>query len=187
MPIKTLLLSLAFAAGLSSLQLHAQGQLLQIESETFDGKDFTLPADLAGSKLNVLFLAMGKDQKNGQLQQDQLLAWQEAIDGSGGVPDGVVCYHFPIVENPPRLVRGIIRKAMRKSYEDKVPLNQAGVFYIDDMQAFASAGGLNPDAEPTIVIVTPKGQVLHQIKGAVSDDKLTELRQTIDTLLKQNS
>lgn len=169
---------------LFSLPAFADGQLMKVEAETFDGEEINFPQDLSASKINLLFLAMGKDQDNGQLQQKQLLEWQQQLDQAQAIPDGVICYHFPVMESPPFFVKGIIRKAMRESYEDKVPLNQAGVFYIDDLPAFANSAGLNLDGQPIIALATPDGKVVGSVSGAYTEQGLAQLQQLLQQHLQ---
>lgn len=147
-----------------------------VETKTFDKKKFAFPDDFAAPKLNIVFLGMSADQDNGQYQQEALLAWHAALEEQGAFDADTLAYHFPVMESPPFFVKGIIRKAMAESYEGKVPLNQAGVLYVKDLEAFAAAAGLALDEQATIVLVTSDGQLHEVFKGEVSAEGVAAIR-----------
>ena len=157
------------------------GTFLTVKAKTFSKDKFTFPASLKGERLNVLFLAMSGDRDNGQYQQEALLDWQIALESRGAFADGVVAYHFPVLENPPFFVKGIIASAMRDSYEGKIPLEQAGVLYVDDLEDFAAAVALELDDRPTVVIAAPDGRPLHSVKGEVSPEAVDSLMAAIQS------
>lgn len=160
--------SLALAQDTSAFQ--------QVDTKTFDKKKFAFPADFAAPKLNIVFLGMSADQDNGQYQQEALLEWHAALEEQGAFDADTLAYHFPVMESPPFFVKGIIRKAMAESYEGKVPLNQAGVLYVKDLEAFAAAAGLKLDEQATIVLVTSDGKLHEVFKGEVSPEGVAALR-----------
>ncbi|MBT8444634.1 MAG: hypothetical protein KJO13_07800, partial [Gammaproteobacteria bacterium] len=141
------------------------GEFETIKAKTFDKKKFVFPTDVRGSRLNVLFLAISADQDNGIYQQDLLLEWQAQLDQRDVFSEEVVAYHFPVLAGPPFFVKGIISRALKKSYDGKVPLDQAGVLFIDDLESFAAAADLSLDGEPTIVIADADGKPLQAFKG----------------------
>ena len=114
-----------------------------------------------------------------RLQQEQLLDWQAALEAEQVFSDCVVPYHFPAMNSPPFFVKGIIARAMSESYEGKVPMAQAGVMYLDDLDEFAGAIGLQVDDQPTLVIADGQGKPLQVIKGTLSDSGLADAVLTI--------
>jgi hypothetical protein len=155
--------------------------LQEVKTKTFDGEKIIFPKDLKGQPLRVFFLAISNSKEGGERQQQELLAWQASIDESGGFPEGVLGYHFPVLQDSFFLPSGIIRNAMADSYKDKVPLSQAGVLFVKDLDTFLSSAGIELDDQATIVIVDPDARVLTQIKGTVSEEKLTALKQALVT------
>jgi hypothetical protein len=151
------------------------GQLETVKAKTFGKEKITFPEDLTGGDIYLLFLAMGADRGNGEAQMNQLLDWQKAIDEKGGLPAGVVAYHFPVMESPPFFVKGLIRGAMADSYEGVVPSDKSGVLFVDELPTFASKAGLTLDTEPTIIVVDGSGKVLSELKGGVSEEALIKL------------
>jgi len=125
-----------------------------VKAKYFSKDKFVFPRDVKGGKLTILFLAISDSQENGQYQQTALLDWHAALSDRDVFSDNVVPYHFPVLESPPFFVKGIIANAMSDEYEGKVPLDQAGVIYVDDLNAFADAANVANDGQPTIIIAT---------------------------------
>jgi len=151
------------------------GQFPTIKMKTFDGDKFVFPDGMQGSELNVVFLGMSATQENGEWQQKKLLEIQAALDEQDVFSQQVMSYHFPAMPSPPFFVKGIIAGAMADSYEGKVPLDQAGVMYLDDLDEFAGESGLALDEQPTIVIADASGQPLQVFKGELSDELVAGL------------
>ena len=159
------LLIACLAAGAFATVWAADGSFPTVETKTFDKERFVFPSDLRGTRLNVLFLAMSNDQDKGEYLQQALIDWQAALEARGALGDGVMAWHFPVLSGPPFFVKGLITRGMRKAYDGKVPLDQAGVLFVDDLDAFAAAAGLVVDNRPTIVITTADAQQLQVFKG----------------------
>ena len=174
--------SCAFAAGLAASQDPVSGSFETVKAKYFDKEKFVFPGDVRGTKLNIFFLAMGAERESGEAQQLALLEWHLALDERGVFSDAVVPYHFPVLAGVPFFVKGMIVGAMRETYEGKVPLDQAGVLFIDDLKAFADSAGLTIDDQPTIVIVTADAKPLQVFKGNVSSEAVDELVVAIDQL-----
>jgi hypothetical protein len=114
----------------SSAQLAPEGSFEVVKTKTFDGEKFIFPKGMRGTAVNVVFLGMSNSQENGQLQQEQLLDWQAALDAEGVFSESIVAYHFPAMSSPPFFVKGLISNAMAKSYEGKLPMSQAGFCFL---------------------------------------------------------
>jgi len=175
MKLLIVLIGLAVFPLVSNAQMAVQGSFEVVKTKTFDGEKFVFPGDMRGTAVNVVFLGMSNSQDNGQLQQEQLLDWQAALDAEGVFSEAIVAYHFPAMSGPPFFVKGIISRAMSESYEDKVPMSQAGVLFLDDLAEFAAAADLPLDDLPTIVIADANGKPLKVFKGLVSDAGVAEL------------
>jgi len=175
----------AFAIyGLSLLSMaNDLGTFERVETKTFDKQKFVFPDDVRGTRLNILFLAMSADQDNGMHQQEALLEWHAALDERGVFSAAVMPYHFPVLAGPPFFVKGMIRGAMRDSYEGKVPLDQAAVLFVDDLVEFAAAAMLPLDGQPTIVIASADAIPLKAFKGEVSPEVADEIMTAVEGLL----
>lgn len=151
------------------------GQLETVKAKTFGNEKFTFPKDLTGGSKYLLFLAMGANRDNGEVQMNQLLDWQKAIDEKGGLPIGIVAYHFPVMESPPFFVKSLISGAIAANYEGIVPSDKSGVLFVYKLSTFASKAGLTLDTEPTIIVVDSNGKVFSELKGGVSEEALVKL------------
>jgi len=167
--------SMLWFTAAAGAQASDTGSFLRIKAKMFDKEKFVFPDDMRGTQLNILFLAMGVDRESGEAQQGALLAWYAALAERGVFSDEVMPYHFPVLESPPFFVKGIIVGAMRDSYDGKVPLDQSGVLYVDDLGEFAAAAGLTLDDQPTIVITTSDAKPLQTFKGEVSPEGVDEI------------
>ncbi len=165
-----LLLVACLVVGLLVTAVAAGDRLLTVEAKTFDDEAFVFPVDLRGARLNVLFLSMTNDMEKGEYLQQAMLDWQVALDARGALGDGIMGWHFPVLSGPPFFVRGMITRGMRKFYDGKVPLDQAGVLFVDDLDAFAAAAGLVVDDQPTVVITTADARLLGTFKGDVTPE-----------------
>jgi len=161
-----------------------EGSFPTIKMKTFGDEKFVFPSGMQGAQLNIVFLGMSETQDNGQLQQEQLLEWQVALEERGVFSPAVMGYHFPAMSSPPFFVKGIIANAMAESYEGKVPLNQSGVMYLDDLAEFAEESGLVLDEQPTIVIADSNGKPLQMFKGAVTPEGVDEVVAAIEALVQ---
>lgn len=164
-----------FLSSVLVAQETVSGEFEKVKMKTFDGEKFIFPSDMRGIKLNIVFLGMSNDQDNGQLQQEQLLEWQAALEIEQVFSDSVMAYHFPAMNSPPFFVKGIIANAMSESYQGKVSLSQAGVMYLGNLDEFADSLGLQVDSQPTIVIADGQGNPLKFFKGSLSELGLIEL------------
>ena len=161
---------------LSILHSHAAGQLPTVESETLDEEEFVFPKDLKGEKQDVLLLAITETQENGTAQQQALLKWEAAIRESGGLPNNQSAYYLIVMESPPFFVKGFIRKDMKEKFSKSVALDRLGILFIDDIKEFSKTSGLAIDGEPTIVVASKTGEPKVVIKGAVTPEKLQQLK-----------
>lgn len=155
---------------------------MEVASESMDGEAFVFPQDLRSEPYAIVGLAIGTGRANGEAQQAQLLEWQRWLDEAALLPPGVRVYHVPVIESPPRFIRGTIRRATRRTFEGLVPLDQAVLLFVDSSPAFAAAAGIEIDGEPTLVVIDRERRPLAQIKGGPSEENTTALRAALAAL-----
>ncbi len=187
MPIRKLLLPIIIAGyALGTCVAVGQepdtGSFEQVKTKTFDKEKFIFPDDARGTQLNIFFLAMGADRDAGEAQQLALIDWHEALAARGVFSDAVMPYHFPVLAGVPFFVKGIITGAMRDTYAGKVPLDQAGVLFIKNLDSFAASAGLPLDEQATIVIATAEAIPLQFFKGEASPPGVDEIVAAIEQL-----
>jgi hypothetical protein len=159
--------------GFLSVSLAAQDgrNFVEVEMKTLDKEEFEFPDDLNAGTVNIVMLAISKDQDNGTLQGDLLVEWYSSLNAAGLLNDEVKAWHFSVMKVP-FFVKGIIRNGMAESYEGKLPLNQAGPIYLKDADGFAEQAGIVIDELPTIVLVTPDGELHETFKGGPTKERL---------------
>jgi hypothetical protein len=72
--------------------------------------------------------------------------------------------------------------AMRDMYDGKVPLDQAAVLFIKDLDAFTASARLVADDQATIVITSADAKPLASFKGTVSPQGVAEVIAKIEKL-----
>lgn len=157
------------------------GRFLTVAAETMDGAAFSFPGDLRGAPL-LLGIAISTSRANGEYQQGVLLEWQAWLDAADALPEAAAIYHFPVIESPPRFIRGAIRRAMRRTFADKVPEDRAAMLFVDDPAAFAAAAGLTIDEEPTLVLADGDARPLWLLKGGPDPGNTAALLRALQAL-----
>lgn len=142
-----------------------------IETETLDEKAFMFPDDLRAGKLNIVMLAISEEQDNGTWQGEALLDWYAELAKAGILSSDVMAWHFSVLKVP-FFVKGLVRGGMADSYRGKIPLDQASAMFVKDVSAFAKSVDIVLDGQPTIILVSPEGELLERFKGAVSEAQL---------------
>jgi hypothetical protein len=164
----------------------APGSFLQIEAKTLNKEDFVFPDDMQAKTLNIVLLAIGTERENGTWQGDALVEWYTALDSEGALSKDVMAWHFSVLKVP-FFVKGLIRGGMADSYKDKLPLDQAAALFIKDVEGFAKTAGLAVDGQPTIVLVTPDGQLQEIFKGEVSEESLAAVMASVAKYLPEQA
>jgi len=75
-----------------------------------------------------------------------------------------------------------VTRAIRKEYSRKVPLDQAGILFVDDIDKFSADAKLPIDDKPTIVLTTANGHQLRTLKGDVTPAIADEVAAAIQAL-----
>ena len=145
-----------------------------IETETLDEKAFMFPDDLRAGKLNIVMLAISEEQDNGTWQGEALLDWYAELTKAGILSGDIMAWHFSVLKVP-FFVKGLVRGGMADSYKGKIPLDQASAMFVKDVSAFAKSADIVLDGQPTIILVSPEGELLERFKGAVSEAQLAKV------------
>jgi hypothetical protein len=177
--VKIVLLMLPLLAG----QTLAEGNAFeQVETKTLDKEKFVFPDDLRGGRLDIVLLAIGEDQDNGTWQGDALLDWYAALDGEQLLSDDVMAWHFSAMKVP-FFIKSVIRNGMADEYAGKVPADQSAPLYVKNVKDFASAAGLEIDGKPSILLVSPGGEILATFKGEATPEKVAAVATAVKNYL----
>jgi hypothetical protein len=147
----------------------------QVEAKSFAGDGFVFPDQVSGSAVHLLFLSIATDQDNGTAQGDALIEWHKALNEAGAINAKVLAWHFPVIENPPFFVKGLIRRGIAKSYAELLPPEQGAVLFVKNIQRFADAAGVEFDGQPTLMLYTEGRQIIGVYRGDVNDADVAEI------------
>ncbi len=81
------------------------------KTKTADGEDFLFPKDALRYGPAIFALTMGKDRDNGEVQQKEVIAWQQYFTENPNMLGSIPVYHFPVLSGVPFFIKGTIRKA----------------------------------------------------------------------------
>ncbi len=157
--------------------LPAVAQTLQaprIEGESFSGRKVVLPGDARG-KAAVLVLGFSKASKGPTSDWTRKLS----ADFAGRAE----IYQLPVLENVPRLIRGMVISSMKKG----VPENRRDHF-VPVLQGEAELKkfvNYNEPDDAYLAVLDRLGNVVQQLHGALSDSAYSSLRAQVEALLNQ--
>jgi len=172
--------SAAVAAMLLTLMVPAAA-LERVEAVNFAKQDFVFPDDIQGEGTHLLFLGVAIDQDNGTWQGEELIRWHRALESANALPDDVSAWHFAVMEGLPFFVKGIVRRAIGKTYEGLIPPDRGAVLYIKDIEAFAASAAIPLDGQPTILAYTVGDGIVASWRGEVSDESIAGIGELLRT------
>jgi len=162
-----LLACVAFA-----LPSSAQGtfQMPKTEGESLAGKQVVLP-DAAAGKIAVLIFGFTKDSKG------PTSAWADKIAVDFGKQTNFELYQLPVLEDVPRLFRGMVISGIKKGIPEKlrdhfVPILQG------ESELKKLVGYKEPD-DAYLVILDRSGQIAQQVHGSFSEAAYAQLREDL--------
>lgn len=156
----------------------AQSPMLlpRIEGDSLAGNKVVLPEACAG-RVGVLIFGFTKASKS------QTSAWASALSKDAAGQPHFELYQLPVLENVPRLVRGMVVSSMKKSVAEHVRDH-----FIPILQEEAELKKLVHYAEPDdsyLIVLDPAGRIMLQRHGAVSEAGISDLRAAIGSLLNR--
>lgn len=152
-------------------------QMPRITGENLSGKQVSLPSASSGS---VAIICIGFSHAS----QSQLKPWAERATKAFGQNDRVVVYAIAVLEDAPRLVRGMAVHGMRS----RVTAQQHDHFivvYQGESELKRITRFQRPE-EAYIVLLDPRGEIQWVSHGPVSDAALQELTDRVRSLLTRD-
>ncbi|HWF45407.1 MAG TPA: hypothetical protein VG168_00255 [Bryobacteraceae bacterium] len=165
---------LVFAAAL----LHAE-QLPRVTSETLAGNELDLPSALSG---RVAVLCIGFTHSS----QSQVKAWSTTLRSQLSKEPGVAVYSVAVLEDAPRLVRGMIVHSMKGS----VPQANYSTFLLvfKNEKELKQAVGFSAGDEAYVVVLDPTRTIEYKLHGPPSVAAVRDINSHITEILnKPNS
>jgi hypothetical protein len=129
------------------------------EGETLSGKPITLATNLSG-KPAVVVIGFSK------ASSAESAAWVKRLKGDAGL-DGMAVYQVAVLEEVPRLIRGMVKSSIRGS----VPVANQGAFVMlfhDEAQWKQLAHYKNAD-DAYVIVLDAHGMTRSTVAGAVAE------------------
>lgn len=159
------------------IAVHAQTStaLPRIQGETFAGRKVQLPDDVRGEVAVLIFgFTKASSKPTG--------AWAKKISADFGERRGLELYQLPVLEDVPRLIRGMVISGIKKG----VPESERDHFVpvLQDEAALKRAVNYSAPDDAYLVILDREGKVVQQMREPVQDSDYPRLRQELESLLK---
>jgi hypothetical protein len=168
----TFVLAFSLCVGLGFAQTNQP--MPRIEGESFAGQKIVLP-DAAHGKVAVLVFGFTKASKV------PTSAWSQRVNGEFGSHNGFELYELPVLEDVPRLIRGMVISSIKKG----VPGNRRSHF-VPIVQSESELKKLVNYKEPDdayLVTLDAGGQIVAQIHGPFSEPAYAQFRTDLKSLL----
>ncbi len=153
----------------------AAQQLPRLQEENLAGQQVVLP-DAATGKVALLVFGFSR------ASQYSTGAWMKRLRNDFGTNPGVWLYQLPVLEDAPRLIRGMITSGMKKSVPESERSN-----FIPVMHNEAELKKLVNYKEPNdayLVVLDRGGKVVYQAHGGADAAGYGELQSKLQSLLK---
>jgi hypothetical protein len=164
------------AVFLASSLAQSAPQMPKTEGESLAGRKVVLP-DAASGKIAVLVFGFTKASKA------QTSAWASKLQADFGTRAGFELYQLPVLEDVPRMVRGMVISGMKKGVADDkrdhfVPVLQ-GEAELKKLVGYKEAD------DAYLVVLGRAGNILEQSHGAPDDANHARLRADLEAALNQ--
>jgi hypothetical protein len=156
-------LALLVAALMSAVaQNSADMPMLKAEGESLAGHHIVLP-DAASGKVAVLIFGFTKASKV------PTAAWAKKISADFASQPAFALYQLPVLEDVPRLVRGMVISGIRKGVSEETRDHFVPI--------------LNGEAELKKLVLNREGKIVTQMHGPVTDAAYAPLKTQLESLL----
>lgn len=152
--------------------------LPSMEGESLTGQKVEMPSAARG-KVSVLIFGFSKASKK------PTSAWADKIFADFGAQPEFALYQLPVLEDVPRLVRGMVISGMRKGERENMRDHFVPLLHGEkELKAFVHFK--EPD-DAYLVLLDRSGQVAQQIHGPFDADAYAHLRTSIQSVLNQQN
>ena len=153
---------------------HGQQAMPRVEGESFAGRKVVLP-DAAKGHVAVLVLGFTRASK------EPTSAWGSRIASEFGSQSGFELYQLPVLEDVPRLIRGMVISGIKKGVKEK--MRDHFVPIVEHESELKKLVGYREPDDAYLVVLDPSGQIVHQAHGTFSDAAYAALREELHKLL----
>lgn len=166
----TLFLSFCALLGVVAAQ-----QFPRLQEENLAGKEVVLPDAVTG-KVAVLVLGFSRASQN------STGAWMQHLRDDFGKNPGIVLYQLPVIEEAPRLVRGMITSGMKKG----VPEVERATFVpvIHSEAELKKLVNYKEVDDAYLIVLDRTGKIVYQTHSGPDASGYAELRTRLQSVLK---
>jgi len=145
-----------------------------IEGESLAGKDVVLPNASAG-KVAVLIFGFSKASKNPSS------AWAAKLYDDLGTQSGFELYQMPVLEDVPRLIRGMVISGIKKGVAENRRDHFVPIVHGEDLLK-QLVNYREPD-DAYLVLIDRSGMIVRQEHGQFDSARYSRFRGEIEVLL----
>jgi hypothetical protein len=164
------MLAVALGAALFCAGARAQATIPKSQGTTLAGTALTLPDALKG-KVGVLVVGFS------HASQGEVSTWTRLLEADYGKSDDIVYFALPMLGGAPKMLRGMIKKAMTSS----VPFEQRPHFLplIEGEPAWRAAAHFDKPDDAYVLLVDSTGTVRWQTEGEATDLAYAEMKKNL--------
>lgn len=153
----------------------AAQELPKIQGQSLAGSKVLLPEAAAG-RVAVLIFGFSKASKV------PTSAWAKKIDADFATQPSFTLYQLPVLEDVPRLIRGMVISGMRKSVPES--MRDHFVPILQGEPELKSLVNYKESDDAYLVVLDREGKIIRQLHGAAPDDATySQLAAAINSLL----
>jgi hypothetical protein len=147
----------------------------RLQEENLNGQQVVLP-DAAAGKVAVLIFGFTRSS------QTSTSSWAKRVQADYGKTASIAWYQLPVLEEAPRLIRGMIVSGMKKGVVADIHANFVPVMH-DEAELKKLVGYKEAD-DAYIVVLDRSAKVAWQTHAASADAGYSELQAKVAALLK---
>ena len=172
---RTFALGFILCVGLGSAQ--TSQPMPRIEGESFAGQKISLP-EAAHGKVAVLVFGFTKASKV------PTSAWGQKINAEFGPQAGFELYELPVLEDVPRLIRGMVISSIKKG----VPENRRAHFVpiVQNESDLKKRVNYKEPDDAYLVTLDPSGQIVAQTHGQFTEAAYAQFRAGLKLLTNRS-
>ena len=149
----------------------------KVEGESLAGHHIALPDD-AANKVAVLIFGFSKASKV------PTAAWAKKVSADFASQPAFALYQLPVLEDVPRLVRGMVISSIRKGVAEDT--RDHFVPILNGEAELKKLVSYKEQDDAYLVVLNRKGRIVAQIHGAVTDAAYGPLKAQLELLKNEN-
>ena len=146
----------------------------KVEGESLAGRHIVLP-DVASGKVTVLIFGFTKASKV------PTAAWAKKLSSDFATQPSFALYQLPVLEDVPRLVRGMVISSIRKGVSEET--RDHFVPILNGEAELKKLVTYKEQDDAYLVVLNREGKIVEQMHGPVTDAAYAPLKTRLESLL----